>query len=150
MKPQLAHQQYITTQVGTADRLQLVIMLYDGALSFLGQAREKMAAQDAAAKGLLIGRALDIIAELNASLNFQAGREMAANLFHLYNFMTSHLSKANVNWDVPALEEVMVMLQQLREAWVEVANRARRGELDENGETPATEVTRRHLGSLRV
>lgn len=150
MKPQLAHQQYITTQVGTADRLQLVIMLYDGALSFLGQAREKMAAQDAAAKGLLIGRALDIIAELNASLNFQAGREMAANLFHLYNFMTSHLSKANVNWDVPALEEVMVMLQQLREAWVEVANRARRGELDENGETSATEVTRRHLGSLRV
>ena len=38
MKPQLAQQQYITTQVGTADRLQLVIMLYDGAISFLGQA----------------------------------------------------------------------------------------------------------------
>jgi flagellar protein FliS len=149
MKPQLAQQQYVTTQVGTADRLQLVIMLYDGAISFLGQAREKMAAQDAAGKGLLIGRALDIIAELNASLNFQAGQELATNLFHLYNFMTSHLTKANINWDLQALEEVLTMLQQLRETWVEVAHRARRGELEENGEAVES-APRRHLGSLRV
>uniref|UniRef100_A0A7C3UWM4 Flagellar secretion chaperone FliS n=1 Tax=Desulfobacca acetoxidans TaxID=60893 RepID=A0A7C3UWM4_9BACT len=149
MKQQLAQQQYVTTQVATADRLQLVIMLYDGALSFLGQAREKMAARDAAAKGLLLGRALDIIAELNASLNFQASRELSTNLFHLYNFMISHLTKANLNWDLKALDEVMEMLQKLREAWVEVANRARRGELEDNGQTTDS-VPRRHLGSLRV
>ena len=149
MKPQLAQQQYVTTQVGTADRLQLVIMLYDGAISFLGQAKEKMAAQDAAGKGLLIGRALDIIAELNASLNFQAGQELATNLFHLYNFMTSHLTKANINWDLQALEEVLTMLQQLRETWVEVAHRARGGELEENGEA-IEGAPRRNLGSLRV
>lgn len=149
MKQQLAQQHYVTTQVSTADRLQLVIMLYDGAISFLGQAKEKMAAQDAAGKGLLIGRALDIIAELNASLNFQAGPELATNLFHLYNFMTSHLTKANLNWDLNALEEVMELLQQLRESWVEVAYRARRGELEENGEAPDS-APKRNLGSLRV
>ena len=149
MKQQLAQQQYVTTQVGTADRLQLVIMLYDGAISFLGQARERMAAQDASGKGVFIGRALDIIAELNASLNFQAGQELSTNLFHLYNFMTSHLTKANLNWDLQALQEVMVMLQQLREAWADVALRARRGELEENGE-PVEHAPRRHLGSLRV
>lgn len=149
MKQQLAQQQYVTTQVGTADRLQLVIMLYDGAISFLGQAKEKMAARDAAGKGLLIGRALDIIAELNASLNFQAGQELATNLFHLYNFMTSHLTKANVNWDPKALDEVLAMLIQLREAWVEVAHRSRRGDLEENGEGVES-APRRNLGSLRV
>ena len=110
MKQQLAQQQYVTTQVGTADRIQLVIMLYDGAISFLGQAKEKMAARDAAGKGLLIGRALDIIAELKASLNFQAGQQLATNLFHLYNFMTGHLTKANLNWDPAALDEVLTML----------------------------------------
>ena len=149
MKQQLAQQQYVTTQVGTADRLQLVIMLYDGAISFLGQARERMAAQDAPGKGLFIGRALDIIAELNASLNFQAGQELSTNLFHLYNFMTGHLTKANLNWDVQAIQEVMGILQQIREAWVEVAHRARRGELEENGEA-VDSTPRRHLGSLRV
>jgi flagellar protein FliS len=149
MKQQLAQQHYVTTQVGTADRLQLVIMLYDGAISFIGQAREKMVAKDAPAKGLLIGRALDIIAELNASLNFQAGQELAASLFHLYNFMTAHLTKANLNWDLQALDEVLEMIQKLREAWVEVAKRARRGELEENGQ-PVEPIPRRHLGSLRV
>jgi flagellar secretion chaperone FliS len=149
MKQQLAQQQYVTTQVGTADRLQLVIMLYDGALSFLGRAREKMAAQDAAGKGLLIGRALDIIAELNASLNFQAGRELATNLFHLYNFVIGHLTKANLNWDLEALDEAVAILQQLRETWVEVAQRARRGELEDNGEA-IDQAPRRNLGSLRV
>ena len=149
MKQQLAQQQYVTTQVGTADRIQLVIMLYDGAISFLGQAKEKMAARDAAGKGLLIGRALDIIAELNASLNFQAGQQLATNLFHLYNFMTGHLTKANQNWDLAALDEVVAMLIQLREAWVEVAQRSRRGELEENGDA-VDSVPRRNLGSLRV
>ena len=149
MKQQLAQQQYVTTQVGTADRIQLVIMLYDGAISFLGQAKEKMAARDAAGKGLLIGRALDIIAELNASLNFQAGQELATNLFHLYNFMTGHLTKANQNWDLAALDEVVAMLTQLREAWVEVAQRSRRGELEENGDA-LDSTPRRNLGSLRV
>jgi flagellar secretion chaperone FliS len=146
---QLAHQQYVTTQVGTADRLQLVIMLYDGAISFIGQARQKMLDKESAAKGVLISRALDIIAELNASLNFQAGKELATNLFHLYNFMTGHLTKANLNWDLQALDEVLEMIQKLREAWVEVANRSRRGELEENGEV-VDSIPRRHLGSLRV
>jgi len=149
MKQQLAQQQYVTTQVGTADRLQLVIMLYDGAISFIGQAREKMVAKDAAAKGALIGKALDIIAELNASLNFQAGPELATSLFHLYNFMTGHLAKANLNWDLQALDEVLQMIQKLREAWMEVAHRARRGELEENG-AALDSIPRRHLGSLRV
>jgi|WetSurMetagenome_2_1015567.scaffolds.fasta_scaffold556780_2 flagellar secretion chaperone FliS len=149
MKQQLAQQQYISTQVGTADRLQLVVMLYDGAISFLGQAKEKMAVQDAPGKGLFIGRALDIIAELNASLNFQANREISTNLFHLYNFMTGHLTKANLNWDVQAINEVIGLLEKLRNAWVEVAHRVRKGELDENGEA-VDSIPRRHLGSLRV
>lgn len=149
MKLPLAHQQYVSTQVGTADRLQLVVMLYEAAISFLGQAKEKMQAKDAAAKGLLIGRALDIIAELNASLNFQAGGEVARNLFHLYNFMTTHLTKANLNWDLKALEEVLAMLQQLRDSWVEVARRARRGELEDKAPAGESEPLP-HLGSVRV
>lgn len=148
MKQQLA-QHYLNTQISTADRLQLVIMLYDAAISFLRQAKEKMAARDAPGKGLLIGRALDIIGELNASLNFQAGGELAVNLFHLYNFMTAHLTKANLNWDQQALEEVLGLLQQLREAWVEVAQRAKRGELEENSQS-LDPGPPRNLGSLRV
>lgn len=150
MQTQSVHKQYISTQVSTADRLQLVVMLYDGAITFLNQAKEKMAAQDASGKGLFIGKALDIIAELNASLNFQEGKEMAANLFHLYNFMTAHLTRANLNWDTAALDDVVKILTQLREAWEEVCQKSKRGEIKEVTEEKQTLIPKANLGSLVV
>jgi flagellar protein FliS len=149
MQTQTVHKQYLSTQVSTADRLQLVVMLYDGAIKFLTQAKEKMAAQDAAGKGLYIGKALDIIAELNASLNFKEGKEVAANLFHLYNFMSAHLTRANLNWDATALDEVVKLLSQLRSAWEEVCQKSKRGELKEVLEEQ-TLTPRKSLGSLVV
>jgi flagellar protein FliS len=149
MQTQIVHKQYISTQVSTADRLQLVVMLYDGAITFLNQAKEKMAAQDAAGKGLYISKALDIIAELNASLNFKEGREVATNLFHLYNFMTGHLTRANLNWDAAALDDVLKILIQLRDAWEEVCQKSKRGELKEALEDQSM-TPRKSLGSLVV
>ena len=149
MQTQIVHKQYVSTQVSTADRLQLVVMLYDGAITFLNQAKEKMAAQDAAGKGLYLGKALDIVAELNASLNFQEGKEVAANLFHLYNFMTAHLTRANLNWDTAALDEVVKMLAQLRDAWEEVCQKSKRGEMKEVLEDQ-TLIPRKNLGTLVV
>jgi len=149
MKVTGAQKQYAVTQVNTADRLQLVVMLYEGAISFLRQAKEKMALQDASGKGLYLSKALDVIAELNASLNFQEGGEVAANLFHLYNFMTAHLTRANLHWDQKAVDEVLAMLLQLKEAWEEVSRKARQGELGEGLEKPETQP-RQNLGSLVV
>jgi flagellar protein FliS len=124
-------------------------MLYEGAISFLGQAVEKMRQKDTSGKGLFIGKALDIIAELNASLNFQEGKELAANLFHLYNFMTVHLTRANLNWDLQAVEEVKTILTQLRDAWLEVCQKAKKGDLTEETEVPIA-PPRNLLGSLVV
>lgn len=149
MNTHILQKQYAITQVGTADRLQLVVMLYEAAISFLQQAKEKMALKDAVGKGRYLGKALDVIAELNASLNFQEGGEIAANLFHLYNFMTAHLTRANLNWNVEAVDEVLAMLVQLKEAWEEVCRKARRGELGQEAEGQAT-APRHHLGSLVV
>lgn len=149
MQTQIAHKQYISTQVTTADRLQLVVMLYNGAITFLNQAKVKMAAQDAAGKGLYLGKALDIVAELNASLNFQEGKEVAANLFHLYNFMTAHLTRANLNWDAGALDDVVNILTQLRNAWEEICEKSRKGEIKGVAEEQ-TMTPRASLGSLVV
>ena len=149
MQTQCAHQQYLATQVNTADRLQLVVMLYEGAISFLRQARERIQAQDPVGKGLYLGKALDIIAELNASLNFPEGGEVAANLFRIYNFMSAHLTRANLNWDAEAVEEVIGMLETLREGWADVVKKNLRGELATNVEV-APEVYQTHKGSVRV
>ena len=149
MNPQSVHQQYMSTQVSTADRLQIVVMLYEGAISFLSQAKEKMANKDAPGKGLFIGKALDIIAELNASLNFVEGQEVAVNLFHLYNFLTGHITRANLNWDVDAVDHAITMLIQLRYAWLQVSHKEKSGEIKENPSI-STEPPRNFIGSLKV
>ena len=49
-----AAQAYFQTKVGTTDQGHLLIMLYDGALKYIQQARTKMLANDFAGKGILI------------------------------------------------------------------------------------------------
>jgi len=131
MYSQLAQKQYMNTQIATADRLKLVVMLYEGAISFIKQAKAKMERHDASGKGIFIGKALDIIAELNTSLNFKAGGEVAVSLSRIYNFLTFSLTKANFSWDTKALGDAIAILTRLRDAWEEVNRKFKQGEVAE-------------------
>lgn len=111
---------YLQTQVGTTGRGEIVVMLFDGALRFLAQAREKMEARDMAAKGLLISRALDIINELDSSLNLEAGGDLAQNLHNLYFLCSTRLLQANLKLDFAKLDSVVDTLSGLRSAFAEI------------------------------
>jgi flagellar protein FliS len=150
MQPQLAQERYMSTQVGTSDRLKLVVILYEGAISFIKQAGMKMEKRDAAGKGQFIGKALDIIAELNSSLNFQAGGNVARNLSRLYNFLSKHLTQANINWDQKALQDAVTILERLKDAWVEVSIKIKNGEVKEFAPGTFMPPPRQSLGSIRV
>ena len=113
---------YLQTQVGTTGRGEIVVMLYDGALRFLAQAREKMEARDMAGKGMLISRALDIINELDSSLNMDAGGELAQNLHNLYLLCNTRLLQANLKLDMAKLDSVVEILTGLRSAFAEILN----------------------------
>ena len=111
---------YQQTRVGTTGHGDLVVMLYDGALRFLGQAREKMQVRDYAAKGILISRALDVINELDSSLNMEAGGELAQNLHNLYFLCSTRLLKANLKLDIDMLDNVTTILTGLRNAFAQI------------------------------
>lgn len=115
-----AAQAYIQTKVGTTDQGQLLLMLYDGALRFLQQAREKMLAKDYAGKGMYISKALDIIGELSSSLNMEKGGELATNLNNLYFLCTARLLDANLKMNVERLDSVCEILSGLRSAYAQI------------------------------
>ena len=96
-----ATQAYMQTNVGTADQGRLLLMLYDGALKFLQQAREKMLEKDYAAKGILISKVIDIVNELSSSLNMERGGDLAVNLSNLYFLCTARLLEANLKMSSP-------------------------------------------------
>ncbi len=111
---------YLQTQVTTTDSGDVVVLLYGGAINFLQQAKQKMAQGDMEQKGLLISKALDIIGELDASLNTQKGGELGENLHKLYFYCNTRLLMANLKLDPKLLDEVITILSGLKSAFEEI------------------------------
>ena len=115
-------QTYQDTAVTTQSKGRLIVMLYEGAVKFLKLAIKEAEAKNYEAKGKYIGKAQDIIAELNAVLDMEAGGEIAGNLRKLYFFMNDRLSKANGKNDPEIIREVISLLEELNQGWKAIAD----------------------------
>jgi flagellar protein FliS len=112
----------IATQ--TASPGQLILMLFDGALRFLEQARTGFAAKDPLEMNEAVNnnilRAQAIIHELNVSLNMHDGGALADTLRQLYNYFDRRLTDSNFHKQTDGLCEVHTRLTILRDAWAEM------------------------------
>lgn len=108
---------YKDTAITTQSKGRIIVMLYDGAMKFLRQAIRDLENNDFEGKGRNISRAQDIIVELNAVLDMEVGGEVANNLRSLYNFMSRHLSQANIKRDAQMLREIINLLEDLNQSW---------------------------------
>lgn len=115
------NQAYLQTQVQSRTPVELVVMLYDGAITFLGQARDAMAARDLVTKRHALSRGLALIQELQNMLNMEAGGVVAARLDGLYTYVTGRCCEANAQRDPAGLDEAIKLLTPLRDAWAELA-----------------------------
>lgn len=106
------------TDIASADPHRLVALLFEAALAAVHRAAERMRARDVATKGAAISKAIRIIEEgLAASLDREAGGELATRLAELYGYMSRRLLLASVRNDPEGLEEVARLLSELKQAW---------------------------------
>lgn len=115
-----AAQAYFETQINTTSQGNLLLMLYDGAIKFLHQAKDKIVAKDYAGKGILISKAMDVISELDGSLNVNKGGELAEKMHGLYFYCNTRLLKANLDMDTQLVDEVIKILGGLRSAYAQI------------------------------
>jgi flagellar secretion chaperone FliS len=112
----------VATQTATPG--QLVLMLYDGALKFMEKALSGFEHQDPKLFNQTINnnilRAQAIIHEMNASLNMQAGGEVASNFRRLYNYFYRRLTQANRTKQKAPIQEVISHVRRLRHSWAEM------------------------------
>lgn len=108
---------YQEVAITTQSRGRLVVLLYDGAIKFLKLAVNELNDGQMGEKGLYINKAMDIISELNAVLDMEAGGDVAVNLRKLYMFMNRHLSTANIKKDPAMINEVIKLLEELNQGW---------------------------------
>jgi flagellar protein FliS len=105
----------------TAPRGQLVLMLFEGAIRFLERALVGFTKDDPAEFNQTINnnviRAQDIISELNASLNLEAGGELAVHLRRIYDYLDYRLTQSNLKKEASGIRESIERLTVLRDAW---------------------------------
>jgi len=113
------------TGVAAATPHKLIVMLFDGAMASVISAHTHMQAQNIAAKGQAISKAIMIIdSGLRASLDKKVGGQIAVSLDSLYEYMSNRLLVANLKNQPDILEEVHRLLAELRGAWVEIGARS--------------------------
>ena len=113
----------IETSVSTASPHQLIVLLFDGAISAIKIAKEALNSNQVELRGTSISKAIDIIRNgLQVSVSTEQGGDLAEKLIALYEYMTRRLLHANLKSDKGALNEVETLLDELRSAWVQIAN----------------------------
>lgn len=111
------YQKYKTNSVQTASREKILLMLYEGAIKFTKLAIKGIEEKKIADKGYYIGRAYDIIMELNNTLDHRVGGEISKNLEQLYIFIMEQYTKANFKNDKVPLENSLKVLENLYQGW---------------------------------
>ncbi|STR26311.1 Flagellar protein fliS [Janthinobacterium lividum] len=108
----------LETGIVSASPHKLIVMLYDGALVAVLSAQMHMKSGNVPEKGKSISKAIQIIDNgLRASLDKDAGGQIAEGLDALYEYMSARLLMANLKNDISLLEEVQRLLTDLRETW---------------------------------
>lgn len=108
----------LETGVVAASPNKLIVMLYEGVLSACKSAVTHMQHKDIQRKGEMISKAVLIIESgLRASLDKKNGGEIALSLDALYMYMVQRLTLANLRNQPQLIEEVMVLLTDLKSAW---------------------------------
>jgi len=114
-------QAYVNTQIQTANSVQVIVLLYDGAISSMRLAQEGMTTLNYQDKARFLDRALRVIGELSASLNMEEGGSIAKDLRRMYEYIQFELTQANLKNEPRRLEGPIRCLGVIREAWQDLA-----------------------------
>ncbi len=121
-----AYQKYKTTSVQSASREKIMLMLYEGAIRFTKLAIQAAEEKKIADRGTNIGRAYDIVLELNNTLDHKVGGEISKNLEQLYMFITDMYQQGNISGDPKYLRDALKILETLYDGWNKAVEQLKR------------------------
>lgn len=116
-----AYAAYQEAEILSQSPEQLVLLLYRRLLGHLRQGAECLSAGDMQGKAEHFQRSSAILYELLASLDHEAGGELAGQLGALYSFFLRELAGASAARDRDRVDRVTTMVSQLNDSWVSAA-----------------------------
>lgn len=125
------YQSYKQNSVNTASPGELTLMLYNGCLKFIHQAKKAIDEKNIQDKNNSILRAQDIVRELMVTLNPDI--EVSKQMLTLYDYMLRRLVEANIKNDNEILSEVEGLVTEFRDTWKQVIQINRQKQFSPDG-----------------
>jgi flagellar secretion chaperone FliS len=119
MQTNNAYNAYKNNSVNYASREQLLLMLLDGAVKFSKIGTQAIVDKDIKKAHENLVKTQNIFYELMATLDVNSGGEWAKGLMSLYDFIVRRLTDANIKKDVEIMNEIIPLVEDVRDTWSE-------------------------------
>lgn len=116
------YQKYQQQSIMTMTPGELLLKLYDESIKQLRQAEEALGQKQYDRANAGMQKAQRIVSHLNKTLVMDY--EISKNLEALYDFFIYKITQANIHKDASHLEEILPMLQDLRDAYAQAEKNA--------------------------
>ena len=104
----------------TVARTQQIVMLYDGVIRFMQQAKEAIRDKRIEDRYKALTQASEIIMGLQGCLDFENAEEIARLLYNFYSTVDANIFSIHRTASAETCEEVIYELKKMRDVWQEI------------------------------
>jgi flagellar secretion chaperone FliS len=104
----------------TVAKTRQIVMLYDGVISFLQQAKIALQEKRIEDRYNLLVKASAIINGLQACLDFEKGEQIAKVLYNFYADVGGRIFSVHRTQNVQTLDDAIADLKKMRDVWNEI------------------------------
>ena len=116
---------YKQNSVNMASSQQLLLMLLDGAVKYTKIARMAIVNKDIPRAHKELIRVQDIFLELMITMD--KNTSYMEDLYNVYDFIKNELAKANMKKDTQIIDDVLPLIEEIRDMWYEVDKKIKSG-----------------------
>ena len=116
---------YKQNSVNMASSQQLLLMLLDGAVKYTKIAKMAILNKDISRAHKELVRVQDIFLELMITMD--KNTKYMEDLYNVYDFIKNELAKANMKKDVKIIDEILPLIEEIRDMWYEVDKKIKSG-----------------------
>ncbi|MCY9872298.1 flagellar export chaperone FliS [Vibrio barjaei] len=107
----------IESNTSVSNSFELILLLHSKLLEHIGTLELCLKNGDLAKKQVVVGKMVEILSALDASLELDSGNELVQNIHDLYIFCITKTTEISVKKDLNELDSLKRIVQDLKDGW---------------------------------
>lgn len=115
----------VESGVLSSDPHKIILMMFDGALTAIAEAKGAIERKDLESKSKSITKAINIFSALRESLDKESEPEISDNFDNLYSYCIDNLIDLSISMNLDGLDEIIAFIKPVRDAWFQMPESAK-------------------------